>query len=136
MIAAFLRRLGLAMVAIGALAACAGVFIIALAFALYALVRPTVGEAGAAAIVAATAGALIGLAGVGALLARRRKAPKVAVSTLESRAERALAYVKANPLVAIGAALGVGFLTIRDPKYLGGAIRGFLDGKEPPKRAK
>src|SRR5665213_1285019 len=103
-----LRRLFLTLAAAAAFATSASICVVALAFALYALVEPYVGRAGGAAIVA---GAAVG--GV---------------------AERVLRFVREKPVVAISAALGAGFLAVRNPRYLGAAVRAFFEGREIPRR--
>jgi hypothetical protein len=126
------RRLALALAAAAVLATCASVAIIALALALYALVLPLVTPAGAAAIVAAAAAVMIGIAGLA--LSRRPRPKRVAVGAERSGSvvERAMSLVQEKPLVAIAAALGVGFLVIRNPRYLGAAARAFVEGRENP----
>jgi hypothetical protein len=43
-------------------------------------------------------------------------------------------FFRDKPVVAVGAALGAGFLAVRNPKYLGAAIRSFIEGHETPKK--
>lgn len=124
-----LRRLILALAGAAAFAASAAVFILALAFALYALIEPELGRAGAAAVVAGAAALLIVLAALGIGMARRRKTPAAAP---RSFLERAMDLVREKPVVAVSAALAAGFLAIRNPKYLGAAIRAFVEGRPPP----
>lgn len=129
-----LRRLLLGLAAAAALSASAAVCVVALAFALYALVEPSVGRAGAAAIVAGSAALIIALtaAFIGAAAGYRRgKAPPAATGGI---VERAMRLVRENPVVAISAALGAGFLAVRNPRYLGAAIRAFVEGRRPPRR--
>ncbi|MGI9169221.1 MAG: hypothetical protein ACR2FH_03475 [Caulobacteraceae bacterium] len=128
------RRIFLTLAAAAALATSAAVCVVALAFALYALVEPYVGKAGAAAIVAAVAAALIALAALfigQAAKTKRREAPAKAVGGV---AERVMSFVRDKPVVAVSAALGVAFMAIRNPRYLGAAVRAFFEGREPPRR--
>ncbi len=127
------RRILLALMAASAFAAGAAVMVIALAFALYALVEPQLGRAGAAATVAATTAALIGLGGLFLALAGRRKPSKEPLSIAGSLLERALAFVRQKPILTASAAVGAGFMAVRNPKYLGAVLRAFLDGKPPTK---
>jgi hypothetical protein len=62
-------------------------------------------------------------------MARRRKTPAAAP---RSFLERGLDLVREKPVVAVSAALAAGFLAIRNPKYLGAAIRAFVEGRPPP----
>jgi len=113
------------------LAVSAGVVVIALAFALFALARPYVGPAGGAAIVAGAAALLIGLIGLTfALLGRR---PRRKASEPESVTERIVDFVKSKPITAVGGAIAAGILAIRNPGYLGSAIRAFMENREPPR---
>jgi hypothetical protein len=92
-----------------------------------------VGPAGAAAIVAGAA-ALVLLAGVLALSLAGRPRPSKVVPRGKDAGERIMNFVRDKPVTAIAGAVGVGFLAIRNPKYLGLAIRSFLEGRDPPKR--
>jgi hypothetical protein len=127
------RRITLALAAAAALAASAAVFVVALAFALYALVIPYVGPAGAAAVVAGSTGLLIALGALAMTMGGRpkRKAPP---STAEGIFERGLEFVRENPALAITAAIGAGFMAIRNPQYLGNALRAFVEGSNPSRR--
>src|SRR5690348_2635257 len=71
-----LRRILLALAGITALSVSAGVIVVALAYALYALVKPEIGPAGGAAVVAAAAAILIGLIGLMLTLMARPPKPK------------------------------------------------------------
>lgn len=128
------RRLLFLLAAATMLAVSAGVVVIALAYALFALVRPYVGAAGGAAIVAGAAALLIGLIGLTfALLARR---PKRRPHEPESVTERIVDFVKSKPITAVGGAIAAGILAIRNPGYLGSAIRAFIEGREAPRGRK
>jgi hypothetical protein len=124
----------LGVIAAAAMAASASVLIVALAFALYALVEPTLGRAGAAAVVAGASGLLIGLLALTIALMARAKRPKPKLESASGVVERIFELVRDQPVMAIGAALGAGFLAMRNPTYLGSAIRSFLEGRPPPKR--
>jgi hypothetical protein len=129
-----LRRLILALAAATAFAASAAVCIVALAFALYALVEPYVGRAGAAAIVAGSAALLLAIGGLSIGLAAGRKRPKIAAGTPPKAVERVFAFVRQKPVVAMAAALGAGFMAVRNPRYLGALVRSFIEGREPGRR--
>lgn len=126
------RRLALALVAAAVLATSAAVAIVALALALYALVLPLLTPAGAAAVVAGAAAVVLATA---ALLLARRPRPRRETSKAHRTGnvvERALALAQEKPVIAIAAALGAGFLIIRNPRYLGAAVRAFVEGRETP----
>lgn len=119
------RRLLLALMAAAVFSAGAAVAMFALAFALYALVEPRLGRAGAAATVALATALLMGLAG--ALLARSaRRMRKKAASIPGGLIERALSFVQRKPILAASAAVGAGFMAVRNPKYLGEVLRAFF----------
>jgi hypothetical protein len=128
------RRLLFLLAAATMLAVSSGVIVIALAYALFALVRPYVGPAGGAAIVAGAAALLIGLIGLTFAIMGRR--PRRKVSEPESVTERIVDFVKAKPITAVGGAIAAGILAIRNPGYLGSAIRAFIEGREAPRGRK
>jgi hypothetical protein len=126
-----LRRILFALMAATAFCAAAGVTVFGLAFALYALVEPCLGRAGAAATVAGATVALMLLAGLAMRGAGRKAKPADPYAT--SFIDRGIAFVREKPILAIAGALGAGLMAIRNPKYLGAVLRAFLEGK-PPKR--
>jgi len=128
-----LRRLLLGLIAAAAMATSASVLVVALALALFALVEPYCGRAGAAATVAGAAALLIGLLGLTIGLVARARRPKPKPNALGGVVEQIFELVREKPLVALSAALGAGLMAIRNPTYLGSAIRAFLEGR-PPKR--
>jgi hypothetical protein len=122
------RRVLLALMAAAMFSAAAAVIVVALAFALYALVEPYLGRAGAAATVALVAAILIGFAGLIMAVAGRNKRSRVAASLAGGLLERAIAFVRQKPIVAASAAIGAGLMAARNPKYLGEALRAFFEG--------
>ncbi|HXU99083.1 MAG TPA: hypothetical protein VG166_01125 [Caulobacteraceae bacterium] len=129
MIKFVLGRVALALAAAAVLATSAAIVVIALAFALYALVRPSVGPAGAAAIVAGGAALILLIAALALALAARVKRRGLAARGKDPAA-RLMNLVREKPVTTIAAAIGAGFLAVRNPKYLGAALRSFLEG--PP----
>ncbi|MEO8811852.1 MAG: hypothetical protein ABI376_02930 [Caulobacteraceae bacterium] len=129
-----LRRLMMALAAAAAFAASAAVLVVALAFALYAWIEPWLGRAGAAAIVALVAALLIAATALFMVMATRRKHPAPVEAMAGNVAERVFAFVRQKPVMAISAALGAGFLAVRNPRYLGSAVRAFLEGRRPTHR--
>jgi len=126
-----LRRIGLGLAAAAVLATSTAIFVAALAFALFALVRPQLGPAGAAAVVAGAAAAIVFLLAVALAVGGRSKTPMLVPKGKDPLA-RIANFLKEKPLTAVAAAIGVGFLAIRNPKYLGVAARAFLEGRQPP----
>jgi hypothetical protein len=126
------RRLLLILAGATALAVSAGVFVIALAYAEFALAKPFVGPAGASAIVAGSAALLIGLIGV--MLATAARPPKRRPGEPQGVVDRVMDFIKRKPVTALGGAIAAGILAIRNPTYLGAVIRAFIEGREPPRR--
>ncbi len=124
------RKILLLVAAAAALAAAVGVFVVALAFALYAVARDYVGPAGAAAIVAGAAALLLVLAALVVLikagLGRRKREP--------SMVERAKDFVRERPIAAAAAALAAGVVAIRNPSLLAALVFSFLESKPSKKK--
>jgi len=129
----FIRRVTFALLAAAVLSASAAVCVVALAFALYALVLPSVGPAGASAIVAGVAALLIALAALGLFLAARPRRRRIEPAAASGATARVIDFLREKPWVAISAAIGAGLLAVRNPGYLGAAVRSFLEGREAPK---
>jgi hypothetical protein len=129
-----IRRLFLGLAAAAAFSAAAAVFVFALAFALYAFAEPHTGRAGAAAVVAGVTALLMALTGLligSAAQPKKRDTPAAAGGSLLDRAFR---FVRDNPVVAVSAALGAGFMAVRNPTYLGSVMRAFMDNGQDPKK--
>jgi hypothetical protein len=131
-----LRRLLYFMAGASALAVSAGIVMVALAYAEYALVKPALGPAGASGVVALTAAVMIGVIGLVLTMLARPPRPKKNEEPPESLVDRVMDFVRSRPITAIGAALAAGLLVVRNPSYLGAAVRSFMDGvdAEPPRR--
>jgi hypothetical protein len=127
------RRLLFLLAGATALAVSAGIVVVALAFALYALAEPYVGRAGAGAIVALAAAILVGLLGFGLAMGGRRPARKVKPGEPETITDRIFDFVRAKPVTAIAGAVAAGILAVRNPGYLGSLIRAFVEGRENPR---
>lgn len=119
------RRLLLALMAAAAFSAGAAVAVVALAFALYALIEPHLGRAGAAASVALAVAGLMALGGAIMAWAGRRRRARLAVPA--GLLEQAIAFVQQKPVIAASAAVGAGLMAIRNPKYLGEVLRSFFE---------
>ena len=117
-----------------ALAVSAGVFVVALAYGLFALVKPYVGSAGGAGVVAGAAALFIAIIAMILSAMGRPTPPRKKTSEPQSFVERASEFIKERPVLAIATALAAGLLAVRNPRYLGAALRAFVEGREPPSR--
>ena len=133
MIKLILGRVGVALAAAAILATSASIFVVALAFMLYAFMRPMVGPAGAAAVVAGSAALLILLLGVAVAMIPKGRPARVNPKGKDP-VERVVNFFKDTPVTAIAAAVATGVLAISNPKYLGAAVRSFLEGGDDRRR--
>ncbi|HEY5105411.1 MAG TPA: hypothetical protein VII73_01425 [Caulobacteraceae bacterium] len=129
-----IRRLILGLAAATAFSAAAATCVVALAFALFALVEPYVGRAGAAGIVAASAMFLLIVVALAVSLMARPKRRTSTAGAPAKALDRAFNFVRQKPVVAITTAVAAGFLAVRNPRYLGTAVRAFMEGRDLPKR--
>lgn len=136
MIKLLIRRLALGVTALAVLATSAGVAVVALAFTLYALVRPYVGPAGAGALVCGAAFLILLIAAVALAMAAKPRRPTLAKSEAGDPGRRILTLMRDKPITTIAAALGVGLMAVRNPGYIGAALRSFLEGEPPRKRGR
>lgn len=122
-----LGRLILAVCGVAALATAAGVFVVALSFALFAAVEPVLGAAGAAAMVALACLLILGVAGLTLLaiaLFRPRRAP---ASEAQALGDDLLALARKRPLLALFGAAAVGVAALRNPGLASGLVGLVLD---------
>ncbi len=127
-----LRRIILTLSGAAILASSAAVCVVALAFAFFAAVEPTLGRAGAAGAVAGVTALLAASAAAGLLLSGKAKRRPPPPSPVKRKAlDRGLDFVRDQPVLAIAAALGTGLLAVRNPQYLGSVVRAFVDGNPP-----
>ena len=129
-----LRRVILALAGAAVLAAGAAVSVVALAFALYALVEPTLGAAGAAGVVAGATALLVAITAAALLIASRGQRKPPAPVTSRKALDRGLDFVRDQPVLAVIGVIGAGLLAVRNPEYLGSAVRAFFDGRPPNSR--
>jgi hypothetical protein len=129
--------------AAAAIAAAAGVAVVSAAFALYALLEPIVGPAGAAAVVSACAAIAVAIAGLiaaGKARARSREASQAfsadGASDMGGLIARVLELAKQRPLIAAGAALAAGVFALRNPILLATLVKAVFEASSgpPPKR--
>lgn len=135
LVAELLSRLLSAGAAVGAMTAAAGVVIVALAYALFAVLRDPLTPAGASAVVAAVFAVL---ALIGALVAaakakggRRRRPDRHAWDREPGGASfvgRIAQVARERPIVAAGAAVAAGLLAWKNPRLVAAVMRAF----EPP----
>ena len=116
--------------AVAALASATGVFIFALAFALFAALSPSVGPAFAAAGVAGATLILFLLVAVAALLAAnpkpgRKAAPEPDITT------RLFDLARDKPIIAAAALVAAGVVAVRNPKITAGLMAAFMASKPP-----
>jgi hypothetical protein len=126
-----LRRVLAILMAGATLAACLGVVIVALAFALHALVQPWLGPTGATALVIALVAVAIA---IGALIAHAMLSPRrVPAASLPATGlvDRALVFVRDRPVVSIVGAVGVGALVIANPLFIARLTSAFLVRRRP-----
>ena len=135
-----LRRALATLFVAAALTTCLGSMTVAVGYALFALLRPALGEAGSAGGVALIVAAMLGVAAlVGVLVLRpprARRSPPAAATPGAGPSPvlpQLLALVRDRPIVAVAAGLITAVVAARDPEYIGAALRGFINGR-PPKR--
>ena len=121
------RKILLLFAAAGAALAAAGVVVVSLAFALYALMRDAVGL-GAAASSAVVAGtiALIFVIVFAVLAIKAASKPKE-----PPMVEKLKTLVRERPIMAAGAALAAGVFAVKNPKAILPLILAFLEPKSP-----
>ena len=118
------KKILLLMAAAGAFLAAGVAIVVALALALYALIEPLIGPAGAAASVAGVAALLLiltGLSAAGVLRIGRRE---------PSMAERVAEMIRDKPLSALAAAAAAGFFAMRNPQVLAELLKILLEPKK------
>jgi hypothetical protein len=127
------RRLLLGFVAIAAIATSAAVVVVALAFALFALVQPALGDAGASAVVAAAFALIVAIGGFAAAPRGRRR--KAGPTSPEGLAGDLMELVRDKPVASAGIALAAGIMAMRNPRVIGEIARAFFQGRRrtPPR---
>ncbi len=126
-----LRRLILLAIVLAGLAVSAGVVVVGLTYAAYALLEPRLGAAGASAVMVGVVAVILGgAAGALFVLSRPKKvvvAPRP--SPVAGIVETLSDVVRERPIVVLLAAVGAGVLAIRNPRYLASALRAFTAPK-------
>jgi hypothetical protein len=125
------RRLLMGFVAITAIATSASVVVVALAFALYALVQPYIGNAGASAVVAGVFALIVGIGGLAAAPRGRRRTAGPA--SPEGVAGDLMELVRDKPIASAGIALAAGIMAMRNPRVIGEIARAFFQNRKRPR---
>ena len=107
--------------------------VVALGFALYAVLLPHWGPALAAGGVVAACVLLALLGGMTALLAARSP-PEARAAVPEGLGARTLGLARENPILAAVAVGVLGIIAVRNPKITTALVGAFLAGKPPTKR--
>jgi len=120
-----LERTLMVIAAAAAIAAAAVVGVFALALALYALIEPFWGAAGAAAVVAGAAALVILAAG---LVAARRasRGRQLAPAPEPGLGETVMAIVRKRPILSAGAAVGAGAFALLNPQLVAAILRAVM----------
>jgi hypothetical protein len=131
---AILRKFIFALIGATMMAASAGVMVVALGMALYAVLRPYLGSAGAAAGVVVAAAVLMAVVGV--VLERSIRSPlrKPKPGEEEDLLQKLIGMAQEKPLIAAGALIGAIFLAIRNPALTAVVVKAFLDPKPRPSK--
>ena len=125
-----LKRAIMVACAVAALASATGVFIFALAFALFAALEPGAGTALAAAGVAGATLIIFLLIAVAALLAANPK-PKRQAAPEADMATRLFDLARDKPIIAAAALVAAGVVAVRNPKITAGLVAAFMASKPP-----
>ena len=120
----------MAFVAIAFLATSASIVAVAVSFALYALVLPYVGAAGASAVVAGVYALILAVAGV-AVMPRGRNRRRAGTGTPAGVAEDLMELVRDKPIASAGVALAAAIMAMRNPRVIGEIARAFFQNRRP-----
>jgi uncharacterized PurR-regulated membrane protein YhhQ (DUF165 family) len=125
-----IRKIVLAVVALAAIAAAAGIMVFAAAFAVFALAREQFGPAGAAAVVFAAAALLILLIALALglqAMAMRRKVAQAPNKLLQQLCE----LVREQPIISLGALAGAAVLALRNPLVIASVMKAVMNRRRP-----
>jgi uncharacterized PurR-regulated membrane protein YhhQ (DUF165 family) len=114
--------------AVASIAAAAGVCVVALSYALYAVMREWLTPAGSAAVVAAVFALLAVLI---ALVALRKARPKPQPEA--SPVERLVELARQKPLIAAAGIIGASFIAVRNPGMVATLVMGLMAPKPDPR---
>ena len=116
-------------VAVAAIAAAAGVTVVALAYALFAVMRYWLTPAGSAAVVAL---AFAILAAVIAMVMLGKSKPKP--QPAQSPVERLVEIARQKPLLAAAGIIGASFIAVRNPGMVATLVMGLMAPKPDARR--
>jgi hypothetical protein len=128
------ERTLLALATAAAVVAAVAVAIVSAFFALFALVEPHIGRAGAGAVVSGVAALLAALIAI--IAAARMEGDKRRAHHAHAAAQPAhdpglinvvMNVVKDRPLLSAGAAVAVGLYALKNPTLVSAVIRGFME---------
>jgi hypothetical protein len=122
-------RLLAVLIAAVALVACLGVVAFSLVFALWALLAPSIGGAGATAVVIAAFAASIAMGGGLAVMALTPKAREVAPPALTLDA--ALGFVRERPVATVVGAVGAVAVIVMQPRLAFAVVRNLMRRNRP-----
>jgi len=125
------QRILVAVTAIVAIATGVAIALVALSYAEFALVRPYVGEAGAAGIVTGTYAVFVL---IGGLLSIPRKRRRVRSDGPTGVAEDLMELVRDKPFATAGVALAAGIMAMRNPRVIAEIAKAFLTNRREPRR--
>jgi hypothetical protein len=131
-----IQRIVLLIAALAATAAAAVVIVAAAALAVFALARPWIGEAGAAAAVVGVFGLLIALIAVGLASAAKGGRPRTRAAEPSTLMARIAEMAKARPWAAAGVAMAAAAAAASNPAVVGAIARAFVDGANRSKSSK
>ena len=131
-----LRKIILAIVAAAAILASSAVFVVAAAYALFALVRDPLGPAGAAGVVCLAAAILIGLVGLIAAMSLRGGKKKTTPGADGGLLDQLFELARERPIVSTGALIAAAIVGLRNPAVLAGVVKMLLGQKRPANKAK
>ncbi len=118
-------------VAIAAISTAAAVVVVALAFALYALVQPMLGDAGASAVVAAAFALIVAIGGFAAMPRGRRRGATPA--SPDGVAGDLMELVRGKPIASAGIAVAAGVMAMRNPRVIAEIARAFFQNRRRPR---
>lgn len=127
-----IQRLVLAIIAAGALLAAAVSAVVAATYAVFSLLKPELGSAGAS---GAVAGGLALLMLIGALAAWMKARPHTARRAKGGDPMAGLVQMaRDRPIIAAGALVAASVIAFRNPAITALVVKSFFDSRKPPKR--
>jgi cobalamin synthase len=124
-----IKRIVFMAAAAAAFAAAAGVCVVALAYALFAVARDYLSPAGSAAVVAAAFAVLIAVGGLVLSIRSRPKPPPE-----QSPVERLVDLARQKPLMAAAVAVAGAVIAVRNPAMVATLVMGLLAPKPDRRR--